>query len=190
MPPTQSDRDRLLASAALISKPAAAFGDYRAARREHAWVLRSEGLTFAAIGARLGITAACASDLIWRQHRRELRAGRDDGGIMKLKRISEKSRAELLAEIAELPSSTFIPPAQAAAYIGSTSSVLHCWRSQRRGPRYHGSHEFIRYRISDLDLWMATRANEVDLQSVVDGEDPLSRRRQLRVIENETATIT
>jgi hypothetical protein len=77
MPPTQSDRDRLLASAALISKPAAAFGDYRAARREHAWVLRSEGLTFAAIGARLGITAACASDLIWRQHRRELRAGRD-----------------------------------------------------------------------------------------------------------------
>jgi hypothetical protein len=35
------------------------------------------------------------------------------------------------------------------------------WRSQRRGPRYHGKNEFIRYRISDLDLWMSARADEI-----------------------------
>jgi hypothetical protein len=35
------------------------------------------------------------------------------------------------------------------------------WRSQRRGPRYYGNNNFVRYRISDLDKWMSTRANEV-----------------------------
>ena len=38
--------------------------------------------------------------------------------------------------------------------------ISSSWRSQRRGPRFHGSNEFVRYRISDLDLWMATRAGE------------------------------
>ena len=77
------------------------------------------------------------------------------------KRIPEKSRAELLAEIADLPSSAFVTTTLAAAYIGSTPTVLGSWRSQRRGPRFHGSNEFIRYRISDLNSWMATRADEV-----------------------------
>jgi hypothetical protein len=39
--------------------------------------------------------------------------------------------------------------------------VLLNWRSQRRGPRYYGNGNFIRYRISDLDLWMSSRADEV-----------------------------
>jgi hypothetical protein len=73
----------------------------------------------------------------------------------------EKSRADLLAEIEGLPSSAFINTTQAAAYIGSSPAVLLNWRSQRRGPRYHGSNDFIRYRISDIDLWMSTRATEV-----------------------------
>ena len=81
------------------------------------------------------------------------------------KRISEKSRAELLAEIAALPPDAFIPSAHAAAYLGSTPGVLQSWRSQRRGPRFHGSNEFVRYRISDLDLWMATRAGEISENS-------------------------
>jgi len=70
-------------------------------------------------------------------------------------------RADLLAEIARLPSTAFINTAQAAAYIGSSPGVMLNWRSQRRGPRYHGSKDFVRYRISDLDLWMSSRANEV-----------------------------
>jgi len=76
---------------------------------------------------------------------------------------SEKSRAELLAEIADLPPSAFVTPVQAAAYIGTTTSVLHSWRAQRRGPRYHGSNEFVRYRLADLDLWMSVRADEISL---------------------------
>ena len=75
--------------------------------------------------------------------------------------VSEKTRADLLAEIADLPPSAFIPTAHAAAYLGSTPAVLMNWRSQRRGPRYHGKNEFIRYRISELDRWMSARANEI-----------------------------
>jgi hypothetical protein len=74
-----------------------------------------------------------------------------------------KSRADLLAEIENLPSSAFVNTAQAAAYIGSSPGVLLNWRSQRRGPRYHGSKDFVRYRISDLDSWMSARAGEVRL---------------------------
>src|SRR5260370_42214816 len=81
-------------------------------------------------------------------------------------RVFEKSRADLLAEIADLPPSAFIPTAHAAAYLGSTPEVMLNWRSQRRGPRYHGRGNFIRYRISDLDLWMSSRADEVRLDEL------------------------
>ncbi len=74
---------------------------------------------------------------------------------------SEKSREELLAEIAGLPPSAFIATVHAAAYLGSTPGVMLNWRSQRRRPRYHGKNDFIRYRISDLDLWMSSRADEI-----------------------------
>ena len=73
----------------------------------------------------------------------------------------KKARAELLAEIADLPTSAFVTSAHAAAYINSTPEVLQSWRSQRRGPRFHGSNEFIRYGVSDLNSWMATRADEI-----------------------------
>jgi hypothetical protein len=78
----------------------------------------------------------------------------------------EKSRADLLTEIAGLPPSAFIPTAHAAAYLGSTPGVMLNWRSQRRGPRYHGKNDFVRYRISDLDLWMSSRAAEVRLDEL------------------------
>jgi hypothetical protein len=80
---------------------------------------------------------------------------------MSRERALEKSRADLLAEIASLPTTAFVSPVHAAAYIGSTTSVMHSWRSQRRGPRYFGANEFIRYKISDLDLWMSARADEI-----------------------------
>jgi len=73
----------------------------------------------------------------------------------------KKTRAQLLADIEGLPPDAFIPTAHAAAYLGSTPEVMGSWRSQRRGPRFYGSHEFIRYRIADLDRFMATRAGEV-----------------------------
>jgi hypothetical protein len=70
-------------------------------------------------------------------------------------------RAELLAEIADLPCSAFVTTTLAAAYINTSPAAMMNWRSQRRGPRYHGTHEFIRYRISDLDQWMSARADEI-----------------------------
>jgi hypothetical protein len=79
-------------------------------------------------------------------------------------RGAQKSREELLAEIAGLPLSAFITTTQAAAYIGSTPGVMLNWRSQRRGPRYHGKNDFVRYRIADLDLWMSCRADEIRLE--------------------------
>src|SRR5207253_11143958 len=81
----------------------------------------------------------------------------------------DKSRADLLAEIAGLPPSAFIPTAHAAAYLGSTPGVMLNWRSQRRGPRYHGKNDFVRCRISDLDLFMASRANEIRPDELVLG---------------------
>jgi hypothetical protein len=76
-------------------------------------------------------------------------------------RRQDKSRADLLAEIEGLPPSAFVTTAQAAAYIGSSPGVMLNWRSQRRGPRYYGSNDFVRYRLSDLDLWMSSRAGEI-----------------------------
>ena len=76
-------------------------------------------------------------------------------------RVSDRSRADLLAEIAGLPPSAFVTTTLAAAYINTSPAVMMNWRSQRRGPRYHGKNEFIRYRISDLDLWMSARADEI-----------------------------
>jgi hypothetical protein len=76
-------------------------------------------------------------------------------------RGAEKTRDELLTEMAGLPASAFVSTAHAAAYLGSTPGVMLNWRSQRKGPRYHGSGNFVRYRISDLDMWMSSRADEV-----------------------------
>ena len=86
-------------------------------------------------------------------------------------RAPEKSRADLLTEIADLPSSAFIPTAHAAAYLGSTPGVMLNWRSQRRGPRYHGKNDFVRYRISDLDLWMSARASEIRSEELLTPPD-------------------
>jgi hypothetical protein len=55
---------------------------------------------------------------------------------------------------------------QAAAYIGSTPEVMLNWRSQWRGPRYRGKNDFVRYRISDFDLWMSCRADEIRPEEV------------------------
>ena len=92
--------------------------------------------------------------------------------------VSDKSRADLLAEIADLPPSAFVTTTLAGAYIGSTPGVMLNWRSQRRGPRYHGKNDFVRYRISDLDLWMSCRADEIRSEelSPVDLEPTTDRR--------------
>jgi hypothetical protein len=104
-------------------------------------------------------------------------------------RASEKSRAELLTEIARLPRSAFITTTQAAAYIGSAPGVMLNWRSQRRGPRYYGKNDFVRYRISDLDLWMSSRADEVsDAAAPKSGMSGCSHQSELGGEQNTVTT--
>ncbi|WP_156932379.1 hypothetical protein [Mesorhizobium sp. LNJC391B00] len=74
-----------------------------------------------------------------------------------------KTRLELLCEINGLPDDAFIDTVHAAAFIQSSPSVLMNWRSQRRGPRYHGNGDFIRYTITDLKTFMSHRRHEVAL---------------------------
>jgi hypothetical protein len=73
----------------------------------------------------------------------------------------ENARANLLAEIVDLPNDAFVSPAHAAAMLGTSTNVLQSWRDQKRGPRFHGFRCFVRYRLSDLNSFMAQRANEV-----------------------------
>jgi DNA-binding transcriptional regulator YiaG len=73
----------------------------------------------------------------------------------------QDSRASLLAEIADLPEDAFVSPAHAAAMLGTSTNVLQNWRDQKRGPRFHGSRSFVRYRVSDLNSFMAQRADEI-----------------------------
>lgn len=74
---------------------------------------------------------------------------------------AEKSRVNLLAEIADLPNEAFVSPAHAAAILGTSMNALQSWRDQKRGPQFHGFRGFVRYRLSDLNSFMAQRADEV-----------------------------
>ena len=80
-------------------------------------------------------------------------------------RVSEKSRADLLAEIAD---ATLGHHTAGSCIYRFYSRRLFNWRSQRRRPRYHGKNEFIRYRIADLDLRMSSRADEIRPEDPVD----------------------
>ncbi|MCP4304973.1 MAG: helix-turn-helix domain-containing protein [bacterium] len=81
----------------------------------------------------------------------------------------EPTRAYLLAEIASLPPNALLNSSQAAAVLGTSIGVLANWRSRRTGPPYCGARAFIRYRLSDLNLWMSQRAGEVRLTDEMEG---------------------
>lgn len=72
-------------------------------------------------------------------------------------------RAELLSQLNDLPDDAFVSARHAAAVLDTTTSVLANWRSQRRGPTYHGNRDFIRYRLATLHSWMNQRAGEVTM---------------------------
>lgn len=51
----------------------------------------------------------------------------------------------------------FLDTRQAAAYLHHSKSCLEWWRLENRGPRYFKFGGRIRYRVSDLDNWLAAR---------------------------------
>ena len=46
--------------------------------------------------------------------------------------------------------------------LDTSTGVLLSWRDQKRGPRFHGFRQFVRYRISDLIAFMAQRVGDVE----------------------------
>jgi predicted DNA-binding transcriptional regulator AlpA len=51
-----------------------------------------------------------------------------------------------------------LTPVKAAKYLGISEAVLRLWRSEGKGPRHFKAGEkLIRYRRSDLDLWIEER---------------------------------
>jgi hypothetical protein len=65
------------------------------------------------------------------------------------------SRVQSLEVLAVLPGTALLTSKEAALYLNTTPEVLRVWRSQRKGPRFKGRGQFIRYVKSDLDEFMA-----------------------------------
>jgi len=45
----------------------------------------------------------------------------------------------------------------AAAYIGCSAAALRQWKRVGNGPRYYKIGKLVRYRKSDLDVWLEER---------------------------------
>jgi hypothetical protein len=72
-----------------------------------------------------------------------------------------RTRARLLAEIADLPDDTYVSSKHAAAYLGTSPAQLANWRMVRREPPFvRGRARFIRYKLSDLNEYMARRLKD------------------------------
>ncbi len=60
-----------------------------------------------------------------------------------------------------------LTPAEAAAFLGIPPSTLAQWRSQRRGPAYIKlENRLVRYRIAELEDYLARHAVETDVDKV------------------------
>jgi predicted DNA-binding transcriptional regulator AlpA len=58
--------------------------------------------------------------------------------------------------VTEIPSA--LTPKQAGRYLGLSEAVLRLWRAEGKGPRHFKAGEkLVRYRKSDLDLWIEGR---------------------------------
>lgn len=50
---------------------------------------------------------------------------------------------------------------QLATYLGVAPSTLSSYRKDGIGPEYLKIGRLIRYRVSDVDLWLRTKANQI-----------------------------
>jgi predicted DNA-binding transcriptional regulator AlpA len=46
-----------------------------------------------------------------------------------------------------------------AEYFSITPSALRKWRSEGQGPKFYRTGRLIRYKLTDLDEWLQTRAD-------------------------------
>ncbi len=62
---------------------------------------------------------------------------------------------------------TLLTPQEAAAFLGIPSSTLAHWRSERRGPPYVKLEgRLVRYRLSDLEEYLARHFVETSVDNV------------------------
>lgn len=64
------------------------------------------------------------------------------------------------ADLSILPpraASDFLSPAQAAECYGYTTKTLSNWRCKGKGPRYVIVHGRPRYRVEDIERWLARK---------------------------------
>jgi hypothetical protein len=80
-------------------------------------------------------------------------AARDES---KPQRKGKPSRAQLLAEVAQLPDDAFVSSLHAEAIIDVSQQQLATWRYMRRGPPFvRGGRRFVRYQLGALRKFMA-----------------------------------
>lgn len=56
---------------------------------------------------------------------------------------------------------SFLSYAEAAAVLGLRESTLRVWRSQGKGPSYYKVGSAVRYKMDDLEVWIATNCEYV-----------------------------
>jgi len=50
---------------------------------------------------------------------------------------------------------------QAAKFLGISPGTLRLWRSEGRAPRYFRAGKLVRYRRTDIDIWIMDRLTDV-----------------------------
>jgi predicted DNA-binding transcriptional regulator AlpA len=70
------------------------------------------------------------------------------------------SAAELEEALKDRFQERFVPDTVAAPLIGTTPATLRRWRHEERGPRYVKIGSNVRYKITDLEQWVAQRTVE------------------------------
>jgi excisionase family DNA binding protein len=54
---------------------------------------------------------------------------------------------------------SFLSPAELAELLGVPIGTLYDWRYRRQGPRAHRIGRHLRYRIEDVEAWLAEHAD-------------------------------
>lgn len=53
------------------------------------------------------------------------------------------------------PTTQLIAPEEVAAYLGISPDTINTFRKQGRGPRYTRVGKLVRYRLEDVEEWLA-----------------------------------
>jgi excisionase family DNA binding protein len=52
-----------------------------------------------------------------------------------------------------------VSPAGLAGYLDVPLKTVYAWQSKGGGPRFHKVGRHVRYRLSDVDAWLESRAS-------------------------------